>query len=231
MSAPSKSTTEDMIDAAVAGIEPVVGPTVLPLDQEALIRPRCRWWVISCGRCWRKVPAHVNRDDLTSAGMMALVVSAQGFDGSRGVPFARFAAIRIRGALMDELRGMDWAARSVRGRAREADSVSAQLSAALGRTPSRVELAAAMGVSVVELDSLRADLNRASVLSLQGFAPETGAELVPTGRRVRRRCCCRGSGWGICMMRSRSCRSGCGWWCLRISSISGRWRISRWSWG
>jgi RNA polymerase sigma factor for flagellar operon FliA len=61
-----------------------------------------------------KVPAHVRRDDLTSAAMMALTLAAQGFDAERGVPFARYAAIRIRGALVDELRGMDWAARSVR---------------------------------------------------------------------------------------------------------------------
>ena len=125
-----------------------------------------------------KVPAHVSRDELTSAGMMALVVSAQGFDPSRGVPFARFAAIRIRGALLDELRGMDWAARSVRGRAREVESVRGQLAAVLRRVPRSDEIAAALGITVGELDALQTDVARASVLSLQGFAPETGAELV-----------------------------------------------------
>ena len=125
-----------------------------------------------------KVPAHVSRDELTSAGMMALVVSAQGFDPSRGVPFARFAAIRIRGALLDELRGMDWAARSVRGRAREVESVRGQLAAVLRRAPRSDEIAAALGITVGELDALQTDVARASVLSLQGFAPETGAELV-----------------------------------------------------
>jgi RNA polymerase sigma factor for flagellar operon FliA len=126
-----------------------------------------------------KVPAHVSRDELSSAAMMALVVSAQGFDASRGVPFARFAAIRIRGALVDELRSMDWAARSVRGRAREVESVRSTLAATMGRTPRQDEVAATMGVSVSELDSINADLARASVLRLQGFAPETGAELLP----------------------------------------------------
>jgi RNA polymerase sigma factor for flagellar operon FliA len=125
-----------------------------------------------------KVPAHVSRDELTSAGMMALVVSAQGFDPSRGVPFARFAAIRIRGALLDELRGMDWAARSVRGRAREVEAVRGQLAALLHRVPRSDEIAAALGMTVGELDALQSDVARASVLSLQGFAPETGAELV-----------------------------------------------------
>jgi RNA polymerase sigma factor FliA len=125
-----------------------------------------------------KVPAHVGRDVLTSAGMMALVVSAQGFEPDRGVPFARFAAIRIRGALLDELRGMDWAARSVRSRAREVATVQAELAAVLGHTPSDADVAAALGMTAAELDSLHTDVARASVLSLQGFAPETGAELL-----------------------------------------------------
>jgi RNA polymerase sigma factor FliA len=126
-----------------------------------------------------KVPAHVSRDELSSAAMMALVVSAQGFDPERGVPFARFAAIRIRGALMDELRSMDWAARSVRGRAREVESIRSTLAATLGRTPRAEEIATAMGVTVADLDAINVDLARASVLRLQGFAPETGAELLP----------------------------------------------------
>jgi RNA polymerase sigma factor for flagellar operon FliA len=126
-----------------------------------------------------KVPAHVGRDELSSAAMMALVVSAQGFDPERGVPFARFAAIRIRGALMDELRSMDWAARSVRGRAREVESIRSTLAATLGRTPRPEEIATAMGVTTADLDAINVDLARASVLRLQGFAPETGAELLP----------------------------------------------------
>jgi RNA polymerase sigma factor for flagellar operon FliA len=125
-----------------------------------------------------KVPAHVNRDDLTSAAMMALVVAAQGFDPDRGVPFARYAAIRIRGALLDELRGMDWAARSVRTRARELDAVRTQLTAALRRTPTPEETAAAAGISPTELAAHDADLARAHTLSLEGFAPDTGPAII-----------------------------------------------------
>ena len=69
-----------------------------------------------------RVPSHVNRDDLLSAGYAALVAAARGFDADRGVPFARFAAARVRGALIDELRGLDWASRSVRQRARRTDA-------------------------------------------------------------------------------------------------------------
>ncbi|MGX7681045.1 sigma-70 family RNA polymerase sigma factor [Jatrophihabitans sp. DSM 45814] len=130
-----------------------------------------------------RLPAHVNRDDLVSAGMTALVLSARSFEAGRGVPFARFAAIRIRGALLDELRSMDWASRSVRGRARELDTVRTQLTNTMGRSPRPEELAAAMGVSVSELSAIDVDVQRASVLSLQGFAPETGAAMLPDAQR------------------------------------------------
>lgn len=121
-----------------------------------------------------RVPAHVSKDDLTSAGLTALVSAARGFDPSRGTPFGRFAAVRIRGALLDELRSLDWASRSVRHQARRVDAVQQELTAALGRTPSPDELAAALGVGRAELDTLEDDVARAVVLSLQGFA-DTGA--------------------------------------------------------
>ena len=65
-----------------------------------------------------RVPGHVHADDLSSAGFAALLGAARSFDVTRGIPFHRFAAVRIRGALLDELRGQDWASRSVRARAR-----------------------------------------------------------------------------------------------------------------
>lgn len=127
-----------------------------------------------------RLPSHVNRDDLVSAGMLALVTSARCYDASRGVPFGRFAAIRIRGALTDELRTMDWASRAVRSKARELESVRATLAAQLGRTPGRDEIASTMGVSVDDLDAVDADVRRASVLSLQGLTADEGAELLPS---------------------------------------------------
>jgi RNA polymerase sigma factor for flagellar operon FliA len=174
----------DAPTVSIAAVEPTAPVSLtrtasMPVDQSELVTQTLPLVGHLVREMLSRVPGHVSRDDLTSAGMMALVLASQSFDGSRGVPFARFAAIRIRGALMDELRGMDWAARSVRGKSREADAVQAQLAAALGRTPSKDEVAAAMGVAPSELDALQADVARASVLSLQGFAPETGAELVP----------------------------------------------------
>ena len=125
-----------------------------------------------------KVPAHVHRDDLASAGYAALVTAAQGFDPQRGIPFGRFAAMRVRGALLDELRSMDWATRSVRARARRADVARQDLTGKLGRTPTPEELAELLGIGVSELATVDDDVQRAAVLSLQGFTAGAAEDMV-----------------------------------------------------
>ncbi|MFI7545420.1 sigma-70 family RNA polymerase sigma factor [Actinoplanes sp. NPDC049599] len=125
-----------------------------------------------------KVPAHVHRDDLASAGYAALVTAARAFDTGRGIPFGRFAAVRVRGALLDELRSMDWASRSVRARARRADVARQELTARLGRMPSPAELAELLGVGVSELAHVDDDVQRAAVLSLQGFTAGAAEDMV-----------------------------------------------------
>jgi RNA polymerase sigma factor for flagellar operon FliA len=125
-----------------------------------------------------KVPPHVHRDDLASAGYTALVTAARSYDTGRGIPFGKFAAARVRGALLDELRSMDWATRSVRARARRADQARQELTAKLGRTPNPTELAELLGVGVGELSNVDDDVQRAAVLSLQGFAAGTAEDMV-----------------------------------------------------
>lgn len=127
-----------------------------------------------------RVPSHVNRDDLTSAGLTALVLAARAFDATRGVPFDRYAATRIRGALLDELRSVDWASRSVRRRARDLAETRNQLAVVLGRTPSLAEVARATGLSEEEVVANDDDVSRAQVLSLQGSTTTPIEELVPT---------------------------------------------------
>jgi RNA polymerase sigma factor for flagellar operon FliA len=126
-----------------------------------------------------RLPSHVSREDLVSAGMAALAAAAQNFDAERGIPFGGFATTRIRGALLDELRGLDWASRSVRSRARRLENAQQQLTATLGRTPTPAELAEAMGVAIDEIKAVDEDVQRAVVLSLQGFAAGTAEDLVP----------------------------------------------------
>jgi RNA polymerase sigma factor FliA len=125
-----------------------------------------------------RVPGHVHRDDLTSAGMTALVLAARGYQPDRGTPFGRFAAARIRGALLDELRGMDWASRSVRTRARKLDTTTAELTSTLGRTPTPTEIAHTMGISIEEINAVSDDVARAVVLSLHGFTTGTADDLI-----------------------------------------------------
>jgi RNA polymerase sigma factor for flagellar operon FliA len=127
----------------------------------------------------RTVPRHVDRDDLMSAGMMALVLSAIAFDADRAVSFRSFAAFRVRGALIDELRGMDWASRSVRARVREVEAARRDLTISLRRCPSDTEVAAALGMNLRELDAVQADAARGTVVSLQGFAPEVVHDVLP----------------------------------------------------
>lgn len=126
------------------------------------------------------VPTHVRRDDLMSAGMMALVLSAGAYDPQRGVPFRSFAAYRIRGALIDELRAMDWASRSVRTRAREVEMIRARLATTQARPPSSEDIADALGISTRELDSMYVDLARGTVLSLEDVATDTLHETPST---------------------------------------------------
>ena len=125
-----------------------------------------------------RIPNHIHRDDLTSAGLHALVTAARGWDPDRGIPFHRFATTRIRGAILDELRALDWATRSVRTKARATDATRQSLTTALGRTPTSTELAQALGTTTTDLQQTDNDVQRATVLSLQGFATSSADDLV-----------------------------------------------------
>ncbi len=127
-----------------------------------------------------RLPAHVSREDLTSAGLAALVQAAQAFDVDRGVGFFGYASTRIRGAIVDELRSLDWASRSVRRRARRVDEVREMLASQLGRTPTDVEIASALGMGLDELKSHHEDVSRATVMSLHGFDDTTIDDLLPS---------------------------------------------------
>jgi RNA polymerase sigma factor FliA len=89
---------------------------------------------------------HLSRDDLASAGALALVQAADAFDPALGVPFGAYARRRILGAFADDMRSADWATRGARKRIKETLAVQDTLAASLGRTPTTDELAEALGV-------------------------------------------------------------------------------------
>jgi RNA polymerase sigma factor for flagellar operon FliA len=125
-----------------------------------------------------RIPSHVSRDDLLSAGMAGLAMAARHFDPARGVPFDRYAATRIRGALIDELRSFDWASRPVRTKARALAVVTETLTAKLGRTPTSEELAQAAGLTVDALGRLTGDVHRAVVLNYEAILDTGDSEII-----------------------------------------------------
>jgi len=131
-----------------------------------------------------RLPRHLDTDDLLGAGALALVQAAHAFDPTLGVPFARFATTRVRGAMIDQMRQRDWATRSVRSRARALAGVTEELTRALQRTPTEAELAAASGMSQAEVSQIVHSTDRASLLSLDPVAGDDdglGATLTDGG--------------------------------------------------
>lgn len=112
-------------------------------------------------------PRHVDRDELARAGALGLVEAARRYDESRGVPFDRFAAQRIRGAILDTVRAADWAPRSVRTLARKLENVEQRLATELGRVPAPSEMAEALGLTPQELSRLQDRMFRSVVLALE----------------------------------------------------------------
>lgn len=123
-----------------------------------------------------RIPSHVSRSDLVSAGMLGLAQAARTFDPARGIAFDRFASTRIRGALLDELRGRDWASRSVRARARGMAQATEDLTARLGRAPSPEEVARVMDIPADQVHKLVDDVHRATVLNYESLVLEGDVE-------------------------------------------------------
>jgi RNA polymerase sigma factor for flagellar operon FliA len=131
-----------------------------------------------------KVPRHVSRDDLVSAGMAGLAQAARSFDPERGIQFDRYASTRIRGSLLDELRDRDWASRSVRSKARKVTAASEELTSKLGRLPSNDEVANHLGIEKKAVDSVSEDVHRAVVLNYDSMVSQGDAEeIMPSDLR------------------------------------------------
>ena len=106
-------------------------------------------------RVGQRLPAHVDRGDLVSVGMIGLIEAAARYRASTGVPFEAFARRRVHGAIMDSLRDLDWVPRSVRSLQRRANTAAAVLRQQLGREPSRDEVARHLGVNITPGETTR----------------------------------------------------------------------------
>lgn len=112
------------------------------------------------------LPPSVTRDDLISEGKVGLIEAFNRFDETKDVKFDTYATIRVRGALMDYLRKLDWSPRSLRRKAREIEKISQQLTKQLNRQPTDEEVSRALGVT---LEEYRRMLSSLSVLTIHSF--------------------------------------------------------------
>jgi len=146
--------------------------------EERLVREHLPLVQYLASEVGRRVPHHVRRDDLVSAGMLGLLQAARTYDARRGVAFDRHASARIRGALLDELRSQDWATRSVRTKARGLRSTQDELANRLGRAPTSHELATALDIAPETVQKLVDDVTRATVLNYDSIVLQTGREAL-----------------------------------------------------
>ncbi len=131
------------------------------------------------------LPNNVDQEDLASAGILGLMEAVSKFEPERGFKFESYAAARIRGAIIDDLRSLDWVPRSVRSQARKVEEALSKLQDKLGRTPTDEEVAEEMDVTVRKLRSIYAKVSTILFVSLDrlmsvGDKGDSGMSLVDT---------------------------------------------------
>ena len=124
-----------------------------------------------------RLPASVELEDLISAGTIGLLDAIEKFDPAQGVQFKTYAHFRVKGAILDSLRELDWGSRALRKKAREIEQSHRRLSTKLGRSAEEQEVAADLGLSIAEYQSVLSELKGLEVSSLSGCeSPEGDAE-------------------------------------------------------
>jgi RNA polymerase sigma factor FliA len=118
------------------------------------------------GRMASGLPSHVEEADLISYGLLGLIAAIERFELEREIKFETFAVARIKGAIIDELRSLDWVPRSVRARAREVEKAHADLESELGHPPSDEEMGDKLGMTVEEFRDALLEIANSSVLAL-----------------------------------------------------------------
>jgi RNA polymerase sigma factor FliA len=141
------------------------------------------------GRMASGLPSHVEEGDLISYGLLGLIGAIERFELEREIKFETFAVARIKGAIIDELRSLDWVPRSVRARARDVEKAHAKLEAELQRAPTDEEMADALAITVDEFQNALLEIANSSVLALDDlwtFAdPEGGGGQISVLDTIR----------------------------------------------
>lgn len=122
------------------------------------------------------LPKSVNRDDLTSSGILGLIRAVETFEPDRGFKFETFAGHKIRGAILDELRALDWVPRSVRQKSRELQKTFAKLENELGRAPYDDEVCEEMKITMQEYEEMLSEVTPTTIISLEEAMPDRDSE-------------------------------------------------------
>lgn len=139
----------------------------LPADDKSrLIRDNLHLVDILVGRMVSQVPSFMNRDDMRSAGMLGLIDAANKFDASKNILFKTFAEYRIRGAILDEMRKLDWFSRTLRDKQTKVGRTIFDLELKLGRDPDDYEVAAALDMPLEEYQKMLGEVSHLGCVSL-----------------------------------------------------------------
>ena len=142
-------------------------PPVPPLDDRSqLIREHIPLVELVVQRMIPQVPSFMTKEDMTSAAMVGLIDAANKFDAAKGVKFKTFAEYRVRGAILDEMRKLDWFSRSMRDKQNQLTQTMLRLERQLGRSPEEQEMAAEMAMSLDEYRVLLAEVSHLGCVSL-----------------------------------------------------------------
>lgn len=148
-------------------------------DRERVIREFAPMIKTMAHRLAFRLPAHMDAEDLVSAGIIGLMDAMAKYDPMKEAQFKTYAEFRIRGAMLDEIRSGDWIPRSVHERINLLQKTTSELTSRLGRTPSDEELAEALGLSVCELDEFVSRAQGAVLISLDDLGVQE-----PDGQKI-----------------------------------------------
>lgn len=147
-----------------------------PVERERLLQENLAEVRYIARRIHDRLPPHVPFDDLMHAGILGLIDAIDKFDPRRNVQLKSYARFRIRGAILDSLRQMDWSPRALRRQARRVEDAQRELSATLGRAPNDTEIAAHLGMPLTEYQHLLGELRGLDLGSLYVAGNEENAE-------------------------------------------------------
>jgi RNA polymerase sigma factor FliA len=147
-----------------------------PIERERLLQENLPEVRYIARRIHDRIPSHVPFDDLVHAGILGLIDAVDKFDPNRNVQLKSYARFRIRGAILDSLRQMDWSPRALRRQARQIEEAQRELGAKLGRAPTETETSAHMGISLEEFQRLLGDLRGLDLGSLNASSGEDNPE-------------------------------------------------------